>query len=137
MKKMPALWKKRRKILQMFLSKSWQIKMIFKNRKIQKFISFFLITATFAPSFLIFSIPKKAEAQVLGTGAVSTVVADIGATISATLNAANTVLSSTNVGLKIKDVAKEIAKEVAMAAARRLLAEMTKNTVNWINTGFP
>src|SRR5258708_6573002 len=110
--------------------------MIFRNRKIKNIISFFLIAAILAPSFIIFSVPKKAEAQIFGTGAVSTVISDISTGISATLNGVNNAINGTQLGIKIKEVATESAKEVQKAVDRRLLAEMTKSTVNWINTGF-
>jgi hypothetical protein len=99
-----------------------------KNKIIQ-FISFFLIITIITPSVLFYK-PKKADAVVAswltdlftGQTAVSTTT---GATADVTQTA-----------FTIKDFAKDILKQVIMSIEKRLLAQMTKSTVNWINSGF-
>jgi hypothetical protein len=104
-------------------------------KKIKSLLPGLLIIAILVPASVLLT-PKKAEAQVLGTGAVSTIASDIGAGISAVFNGATSVATQLNTSLKLKDLAKEVGKQVLMATAKKLLAEMTKSTVNWINTGF-
>lgn len=108
--------------------------MTFKNKKIQKAISSLLILAVFAPSVLVFSTPTKAEAQ---AGIPSF---DLTNAFLLSLNnvsaGTNAVVNTTSVGLQLKDLAKDIAKQLLMVVAKRALAEMTKSTVNWINSGF-
>src|SRR3989344_910521 len=94
------------------------------QNKTKKFISTIIIISIFVRTFLLFSIPKQAEAQWL---TVDVPVAGI--------SAANAATGVTGLALKIKDVAKEIGKQVLMHIASRLLQDMTKSTINWINTG--
>src|SRR3989344_8067463 len=98
--------------------------MAVKN-KIIKLISAFLIVLILAP-VVLFSKPK----QVNATGWP---VADF---LSHLFLGSTGVSTSVNTGLHIKDIALEVLKEVARTFAKRLLAQMTQSTVNWINIGF-
>lgn len=100
-----------------------------KNKKIQKFVAILLFVAILSPSFIVFSPPKKAEAQFTDF-------------VNAALTAVNNFFSGagstaqvTQTALTIKDVAKAILTQTLKIAARKVLAEMTKSTVEWINTG--
>lgn len=100
-----------------------------KNKTI-KFISALLIFSILAPSIL-FSRPKKVNAMPVFDAPVAVTT---GATAGATATSAT--VETTSLGLQIKDVAKEIGKQLLMTVARRFLQEMTKGTINWINSGF-
>ncbi len=104
--------------------------MNFKNLTIQKFLSGLMVLAILAPSFLGLLTPKKAEAQF--TDFVNAALTTIGNAFLGT----NAGSSATSVAISLKNVAKEIARQMLMVVAKRALAEMTKSTVNWINTGF-
>lgn len=105
---------------------------IFEDKKIQKFISSILIVMVLAPSLVVFSIPKKAEAGIPVIDAVGDALKYIGNVFAGTSAAANT----TNTAISIKNVFKEITRQILMVVAKRALASMTKSTVNWINNGF-
>ena len=82
-------------------------------------------------SFFFFARPKQTEAFWW-----STVATDVNTGVTAgatTTDAGSTVL---NTSISIKNLAKDVLKEIAKSLARRALAEMTKSTVNWINSGF-
>ncbi len=108
-----------------------------KDTKIQKLIFFLLIISIFLPALIIFSKPKKAEA----IAAPAAPVFDVGGTsiwtsITSFFSGATTASTATNTAISIKNVAKAVVKETLKMIARRALQEMTKSTVNWINTGF-
>ncbi len=104
--------------------------MTFKKEKIQKLISSILVVLILAPSFIFLTVPKKAEAQwVDPVAAIQRVVGNISSALSATANVTGT-------AAQLKEIAKAIVRETLKAVARKALAEMTKSTVNWINTGF-
>ncbi len=108
-----------------------------ENKKTIKFISFLLIISILTPTIL-FSNPKKVRAFWWST--VSTDVST-GITAGATgTGAASTIVNTgtniSNLGLKIKNVAIEVGKQILKAVAKRALQEMTKATINWINSGF-
>ncbi|MCE9549389.1 DUF4141 domain-containing protein [Candidatus Nomurabacteria bacterium] len=88
--------------------------MTFKNTSLQKWISGIIIISLFTPMVLFTFQPKKASAQWVVTDPAQVI----------------------QTGLSVKDVLKEIARQFLMLAARRLLAQMTQNTINWINGGF-
>lgn len=105
--------------------------MIAKNKTTQKIISALLIISILAPSVL-FSMPKQTVAQV-----VSTDPPLIGVEVGhAAASATNATANTTSLALKIKDAAKEILKQILMTVARKLLQDMTKSTINWVNSGF-
>ncbi|MEK7140346.1 MAG: hypothetical protein AAB815_01025, partial [Patescibacteria group bacterium] len=107
--------------------------MTFKNTKIQKFISSLLFIAMLAPSLIVFSAPKKVEAAGIPT------IDIVGNALKVINNifAANTSVSGiSSLFLQLRELAKTIMREALKAVARRALAEMTKSTVNWINSGF-
>src|SRR3989344_1909130 len=97
--------------------------MILNNQKIQKAITAAILIALITTPLLM---PKKVEA------AGWPVIDAIGNALESLI----LVKETTQTAIATKDVLKTILKQVAMAAAKRLLGEMTKSTVNWINTGF-
>lgn len=105
--------------------------MIFQNIKIQKLISLFLLVAILTPFFLLTK-PKQVHATLpvwdyslnIWMGALS-VPTDITA-------AEQTVSTATDV----KSWYQTILEQILMAIARKALQEITKSTVNWINSGF-
>src|SRR3989344_2884989 len=107
--------------------------MIFKNKTTQKFISTLLIIMVLVPSLVTFSIPKRAEAA--GWPVVD-VVGNILEHIGNVFTATGAGAEVTNTAISVKNVLKEITRQFLMAAAKRALAQMTKSTVNWINSGF-
>ena len=109
-----------------------------KNKTI-KFISTLLIISIILPSVL-FSVPKKTNAIL---GVLDTNVADVATfeiALMATDIAANTTLIAGNTTTEtlttLKEWAVYIGKELLKAVAKRILAEMTQATVNWINSDF-
>lgn len=103
--------------------------MIFKNPKVQKFISSILIILVILPAVL-FSRPKPAEAQV--TDFLNAALKVIGNLFTGAGSGAQI----TETSYTIKQWAEIIVKQVLQAAARKVLQEVTKSTVNWINSGF-
>src|SRR3989338_9737954 len=101
-----------------------------KNTKIQKFISFFLIIAIMAPAVL-FSSPRQARAW---PGASWLTDIFTSSTSVATGTSAGT--DTVSLGIQFKNVAKEIGKQILMVVAKKALQELTKSTINWINSGF-
>ncbi len=105
--------------------------MTFKNKTIQKFISSIIVISMFVPAIFLLSAPQKAQAIP---------VFDIPHTAISAINSAfsgtTAVNTTTSTVISVKNVAQEIAKQILMTVARRLLKEMTKSTVNWINSGF-
>ncbi|HBB49689.1 TPA: hypothetical protein DEQ22_03205 [Candidatus Nomurabacteria bacterium] len=86
--------------------------MIFKNKRIQKFVSGLMILSVLIPAVFISATPRQAEA----TGWP--------------------VIDLANLGAQLKKIAIEIVKQYMIHIARSLLQQMTQNTVNWINSGF-
>ncbi|MFH1201099.1 MAG: hypothetical protein V1484_02095 [bacterium] len=108
--------------------------MTVKN-KTKKFISVLFIILILVPSIL-FSFPKKGYA-LWGAGDVSTdPVVGVSSGSSAVSNASTAASNVAQLGLKLKDVAIEVGKQLLKAIAKRVLAEMTKSIINWINSGF-
>src|SRR3989344_2740706 len=104
-----------------------------KKKTSQKLISFLIIIAILIPAVL-FSRPKQAEAQTALGGPSWLVDIFTGGTLGASGVSAGQETIQT--GFKIKEFAKDILKQIIMTVQKRLLAEMTKSTINWINTGF-
>ena len=105
--------------------------MLAKNQT-TKFISTLLIIAILVPTFL-FSKPKQAKGQGIPVGDTTVEVAS-GLTAGATATSAGA--NTLDTSISIKKVATDILKEIAKGVARRVLADLTKSTVNWINSGF-
>lgn len=103
-----------------------------KNNKIQKLISSILIVVILAPSIISFTAPKKAEAQIPTTDIIGNVLKSIN-NFFTTSNAGS---NATNTAIQIKEVARKVLVETLKNMARRALVEMTRSTVDWINTGF-
>ncbi len=103
---------------------------VLKNRTSQRLISAFFLFAVLAP-FIMLSKPKAAEAIPV-FDVPNTAISAVNAGSSATTSVAQT----TETSLSIKEWAMEISRQVLMNVAKRFLQEMTKSTINWINTGF-
>ncbi|OGI63208.1 hypothetical protein A2818_00170 [Candidatus Nomurabacteria bacterium RIFCSPHIGHO2_01_FULL_40_12] len=95
-----------------------------------KFISVLLVISILMPAVL-FAKPQKAEAFWFATW-----LTDVGTTTTAVSTTAGTGVNTASLGLQIKDFAKEIGKQILMHIAAKLLQDMTKSTLNWINTGY-
>lgn len=113
-----------------------------KNIKIQKFISILIIISIISISS--FFPPKKANAF-LGVGditldSVSNILSAIGKAIyqagSFVVQKAGVAAEFLTASLTGKEWYKQVYEEVLRAIARRALQEITKSTVNWINSGF-
>src|SRR3989344_506674 len=104
--------------------------MTFKNLKIQKFISALIIIAIIMP-VVLFSRPEKSEAGFIPDFLVAALHAIGNFSLGTT-----GVQTTTQTGLKFKDLAKEILQNILQSIAKRLLSQMTKSTLNWINSGF-
>lgn len=105
------------------------------NTKTKKIISGLLIILILLPAVLL-SFPKKGYA-IWGAGDVGTnPVGDVSS--AGTMTAALETAASTaeELALKLEDVAIAVGKELLKAVAKRVLAEITKSTINWINSGF-
>lgn len=100
--------------------------------KLIKLITMFLIVAILSP-FVLLSVPKQA-------GAGAAVVTD-------PIHTKFTVLNKILLGLglsqetitavvKTKEWAWQLLEELAKAVAMRALQEITKSTINWVNSGF-
>src|ERR1035437_5369920 len=101
-----------------------------KNKKMQKFISSLLVVAILLPSIIVFSIPSQTNAQ--NADPVVGPLTIIGNVFRGTATAAQLTQLSTT----LKSWAETLFKQILMSIARKALAEMTKSTVNWINSGF-
>lgn len=66
----------------------------------------------------------------------STWLTDAATATTAVTTGAGTASTITDTAITIKNVAKEVLRQTAMTVARRALQEVTKSTVNWINSGF-
>ncbi len=108
--------------------------MTVKN-KTKKFISGLFVVLILLPAVL-FSFPKKGYA-LWGAGDVGTnPVGDASSAITAVETTGIAVSEASQLALKLKDVAIEVGKQLLKAVAKRVLAEMTKSIINWINSGF-
>src|SRR4026209_1825975 len=102
-----------------------------------KFISGILIILVLAPS-VFFSAPKQADAfwGIFDFGAFFDWFTGANTSATAGSTAVSAGANTTEVALDWKEEARKILIEVAKSVARKALAEMTKSTVNWINSGF-
>lgn len=110
--------------------------MILKNIKIQKLISSLLIVAIFIPSLIFFVKPKQAEAVADVIGGPSNIISSVLKGIGNALIGSGNVSQATTATTAVKTWYGEILKQVLMAVARKVLQEITKSTVTWINNGF-
>lgn len=103
----------------------------YKSKSLKQIISGIFLILVLTP-FLFLINPNRARAQwwvndpIVGTftGATS-----VSSGISAGANTAQ-------LTIKLKEVALEVVRQLEMVIAMRLLAEMTKSVVNWVNSGF-
>jgi len=107
--------------------------MHFKNPKIQRTVASLILISLFLPSLMFLSLPKQAEAAGIP---VFDAVGNALEAIVKFLTATNTAANVTNTAFTVKNFLKEILREVLKTIAKRALAELTKSTVNWINSGF-
>lgn len=106
--------------------------MIFKNKKSQKFIAVILLFSILVPTVLL-SNPKQANA----TGVpVLDILGNIWDGIKSAFLSIGSGAQVTDTAISVKNVTQEIFRQVLMAVARKALQEITKSTVNWINSGF-
>ena len=109
--------------------------MFFNHQKTQKIISLILLLAVFFPSFLLLEVKKtEAVADVIGgpSNIISSILKGIGNALTATGNVSQATTAST----AVKTWYQEILGQILRAIARKALQEITKSTVNWINSGF-
>jgi hypothetical protein len=97
----------------------------------KKFIAALLIILLIAPAVLL-SRPKPAQATVPTWDYINGIILGLTGISTGTGTAANVA----HVALAVRTYALQVLKQVAMAVAKRALQEMTKSTVNWINSGF-
>ncbi len=100
-----------------------------KNKTIEKAISSLLIIAILLPAFTIFATPRKTEAQ------FHDVITGIWTGLTAVFTGTGATSEATQAAISVKNVAKEITKQVIGTIVRKALQELTKSTINWINTG--
>src|SRR3989344_3271371 len=103
-----------------------------KENKTTKLISFILIISILLPNVLL-SRPKQAEAQGV---LVDDIVVRIKTALTAALEKLNLASTLTNTATTLKDWAQTVLEQILKMIAKRLLAEMTQSTINWINSGF-
>ena len=102
-----------------------------KNKsKTTKFISSVLIILILLPVVLL-SKPKQAEA-----GWWSTWLTDVATGVSKVTGGKTLVTEQVTMGVALKNMAIEIGKQVLMHIASKALQEITKSTVDWINSGY-
>src|SRR3989338_1144931 len=101
--------------------------MFFKNQKIQKVITTLVLIAIIASP--LFIAPKKAHAF-LGFGDI---VVDIITEIKTAISAAVDLYEKK---ITVKNELRFVLNQIAKSVARKALTELTKGTVNWINSGF-
>jgi hypothetical protein len=98
------------------------------SAKNQKFISLLILL-----SIIFTAVPQKTQAYL---GILDSNINDPAVYATATSTATIAGSTATNTTLHIKDFAREVLKQVLMGVARKVLQEMTKSTINWINSGF-
>lgn len=105
--------------------------MITNNRTSQKFISLLILISILVPNVLFLK-PVKVSAQV----ATFDVPTEIETGVTAVSSGTTAIATVTDTAYEIQKALKEILRQALMTVARRLLQEMTKKTVTWINSGF-
>ncbi len=108
--------------------------MIRKNR-IKKLISSVLIMAIILPTVL-FSQPQKADAFSDLPAFGQRVFTNINTFLTKTFGAQTAVTSAATAGWTIKQWAEYLGQQFLRGVAKKVLAEITQSTVNWINRGF-
>ena len=106
--------------------------MTLQSEKIKKIISSTLFLSLVLGAVFSLLLPSSSYAQWVTTDPANTAVSSVGAG-SGALNAT---VNTTSLGFKIKEAAKDIATEVLKSVAKKALQQMTKSTINWINSGF-
>jgi hypothetical protein len=116
--------------------------MNFKKPNIQKLVSFLFIVGVLAPVLFVFSIPRKAGADAL-TPIVTDFVSEIslvyvGGSSSTTAAATTegTIAQNASTLVDQKTWYEEILDQLWKAVARKVLQELTKSVVGWVNNGF-
>src|SRR3972149_12309962 len=105
--------------------------MVTKNKIIQKFIPCLLSISILTPAIFSSFGVKKAEAQ--ETAPIGVPVNDFPAQIYLKIITTNTTTSSI---IDNKSWMQKLLEQLLKLAAKRLLAQMTQATINWINSGF-
>ena len=96
-----------------------------------KFISALLIISIILPAVL-FSAPKKTSAQLIVADPANISVSTFNKVFSG-ITSGSTVIQT---GQILKDALIELGKQLLKIAAKRLFAQMTQSTIDWINSGF-
>lgn len=117
--------------------------MLAHNKKNQTFISSLILISIIVP-IILFSIPLKANAYwgVMDTNVFDEAFAAMQGHIETNTTASaasNKVIAESVVSQKIlaaKTWTQKLWEQAKMAVARRLIQEVTKSIVNWINNGF-
>jgi hypothetical protein len=103
--------------------------MSFKNKTSQQFISLIILISMLIPTVLL-SKPKQAEAL-----AYATVKTDFNTGVTAKATTKGAISEGTSTLQILKNAAKEVLKQIGISLARKALRDITKSTVNFINTG--
>ncbi len=98
--------------------------------KIIKIISPLLIILVLVPSIFLLQ-PKQANAQWYTFS-----ISDFWNALTSGSSSTTATTNSAKLALAVKAASKEILRQVEMTVARKALQEITKSTVNWINSGF-
>ena len=113
-----------------------------KNKKFQKFISGILIVSIM---FMTFFLPPKKATAVIGfldidisslPSILSSIVQNLAIAAEYALDKIGTAADVTSATFAAKSWYDKIYTVVLQAVARKALQEITKSTVNWINSGF-
>jgi|GEM_PF-1410366 len=112
--------------------------MVFKNQKIQKFVSGLLVISILAPSIILLFQPTRvnAMAPVDEVASTSGFLSNALEFIGNLFTESTSVSSATTAGYGIKEWAQYILRLTLQAIARKAIAQITRSTVNWINNGF-
>jgi hypothetical protein len=112
--------------------------MMFINIKIQKTIAGLIIFGTLLPSFSFLLIPKHtyAVAQSVPVTDANTTIINAQTGVGNAFKGAISGSTATTAAYGVKEWAAYILGLVLQAIARRAIQEITKSTVNWINSGF-
>lgn len=115
---------------------------MYKNKN-KKIFAGVILGITMFTNISFLTVPKKTEAVVGVEDTTHDFVTNFFTGIASFFSSSTSISSSTSAvnestqtGLKFKDVAKDILAEIGKNIAKRILAQITEDTVNWINNGF-
>lgn len=105
-----------------------KVKMLSTNKIMQKFVSFLIVFTMLAPAFLLPFVPHQAKAQDASVPVADWASRKLLGTVSTT--------SGTTATKQTLSWAQKLLEQTLKILAKKLLADMTQATVNWINSGF-